>query len=87
LTKKFSVLDHTLVPEHTLLTEEEVNVVLKKYNITRGQLPKIKTSDPVIKQLQTDHSDVEIRSGQTVIKIDRESRTAGKATSYRLVID
>ncbi len=68
-----------LVPEHTLLTEEEAATLLKKYNITPGQLPKIKTSDVVVKQMGVNPGDI--------LKITRKSLTAGKAVAYRLVIE
>jgi len=79
LTKKFNVLEHELVPDHILMTEEETQELLKKYNITRGQLPKIKSSDVVVKQINAKPGDV--------LKIIRKSLTAGKAVAYRLVID
>jgi len=79
LTKKFNVLEHELVPDHILLTEEETQELLKKYGITRGQLPKIKSSDVVVKQINAKPGDV--------LKIIRKSLTAGKAVAYRLVID
>ena len=79
MTKKFDVLTHELVPNHILLTEEETQELLKKYSITRGQLPKIKTSDVVVKQIGAKPGDV--------LKIIRRSLTAGKAVAYRLVID
>ena len=78
-TKKFDVREHMLVPEHTLLTEEEAAAVLKKYNITPGQLPKIKTSDVVVKQMGAKPGDI--------LKITRKSLTAGMAVAYRLVIE
>ena len=79
MTKKFNVLEHELVPDHVLMTEEETQELLKKYNITRGQLPKIKSSDVVVKQINAKPGDV--------LKIIRKSLTAGKAVAYRLVID
>ena len=79
MTKKFNVLEHELVPDHILMTEEETQELLKKYGITRGQLPKIKSSDVVVKQINAKPGDV--------LKIIRKSLTAGKAVSYRLVID
>ncbi len=79
MTKKFNVLEHELVPNHILLTEEETQELLKKYGITRGQLPKIKSSDVVVKQINAKPGDV--------LKIIRKSLTAGKAVAYRLVID
>ena len=79
MTKKFNVLEHDLVPDHILLNEEEAQEILKKYSITRGQLPKIKSSDVVVKQIGAKPGDV--------LKITRKSLTAGKAVAYRLVID
>jgi DNA-directed RNA polymerase subunit H len=79
LTKKFNVLEHELVPDHILLTEEETDELLKKYSITRGQLPKVKSSDVVVKQVGAKPGDV--------LKIMRKSLTAGKAIAYRLVIE
>ncbi len=79
MTKKFDVLTHILVPDHILLTEEETQELLKRYSITRGQLPKIKSSDVAVKQIGAKPGDV--------LKIIRRSLTAGKAVAYRLVID
>ncbi len=79
MTKKFNVLEHQLVPEHIILNEEEVQEVLTRYKITRGQLPKIKTSDVVVKQIEANPGDV--------LKIVRKSLTAGQAISYRLVME
>ncbi len=79
MTKKFNVLEHELVPDHVLLSEEEAAEVLKKYNISKGQLPKIKTTDVVVKQIGAKPGDV--------LRIIRKSLTAGKAVAYRLVIE
>jgi len=79
LTKKFNVMEHELVPEHILLGEDETEELLKQYNISKGQLPKIKTSDVVVKQINAKPGDV--------IKIIRNSLTAGRAVAYRLVIE
>ncbi|HMK47007.1 MAG TPA: DNA-directed RNA polymerase subunit H [Methanocella sp.] len=79
MTKKFNVMEHELVPEHILLGEDETEELLKQYNISKGQLPKIKTSDVVVKQINAKPGDV--------IKIIRNSLTAGRAVAYRLVIE
>ncbi|NMG83520.1 MAG: DNA-directed RNA polymerase subunit H [Methanosarcinales archaeon] len=76
--KEFSLLNHDTVPNHEILSDEELALVLEKYNIEKEQLPKIKTVDPVIK---------EIKAGAgNVIKVTRKSATAGEATIYRLVV-
>ena len=77
---KVSILEHELVPRHEILGEEEIAELLKAYKIKKDQLPKIKSSDPVIKELK------EVEVGD-VVRIRRRSRTAGKSLSYRLVIE
>ena len=39
---------HILQPKHTKLKTEEVEKLLKKYNISLSQLPKISKKDPQI---------------------------------------
>jgi len=77
--ERVSILEHELVPKHEIVDEEEVAELLDTYKIKKEQLPKIKLSDPVIKEIKADVGDV--------VRIRRESRTAGKALSYRLVIE
>ncbi|HEB37403.1 MAG TPA: DNA-directed RNA polymerase subunit H, partial [Thermoplasmatales archaeon] len=38
--KKFSILDHELVPQHIVLSKKEAEKVLKKFNIQPEHLPK-----------------------------------------------
>ncbi len=84
-TKKdeIDVLKHGLVPEHTLLSEEEEKEMLKETDVKKENLPKILKSDPAIKHLEKVHGDIEVGR---VIKIKRKSKTAGVATAYRLVV-
>lgn len=72
------VSEHTLVPEHSLMDEEELQEVLAEYDIKRTDLPKIKRTDPAL----PDEAEV-----GDVIEIVRESRTTDRAIIYRLVID
>jgi DNA-directed RNA polymerase subunit H len=67
-----------MVPEHTIMGEEETKALLASYNITTDQLPKIYHDDPAVKEIGAKVDDV--------IRIVRKSHTAGKAESYRLVI-
>lgn len=76
---KFSLFDHELVPKHVLLSEEESMEVLKTYNIDKKMLPKIKMSDPAVKEIGAKPGDI--------IKIIRESETAGQSEFFRLVIE
>ncbi len=71
-----------LVPEHHLLDQDEADRVLGEMGITRGQLPKIRKSDPGIKILETIHGSIE--EGR-VVKIVRKSETAQEFVVYRLV--
>jgi len=77
LNKKV-ILEHELVPLHEILDEEETSLILKKYGITKEQLPKILKDDPVVKAIAA-------KEGQ-VLRINRRSRTAGESVYYRLVV-
>ncbi|MBN1323374.1 MAG: DNA-directed RNA polymerase subunit H [Methanotrichaceae archaeon] len=77
--KKFSVLDHELVPPHILLSPEEAEEVLHKFNVQAPQLPKVHVNDPVAKEIGSKVGDV--------IKVIRHSPTAKESVFYRLVID
>jgi len=72
------VSQHELVPEHTLIDEEEVESMLTEYDVERADLPKIKRRDPAMPD-GAEPGDV--------VKIVRDSRTTDKAVSYRLVIE
>lgn len=75
---RLNVLKHVLVPKHEVVPEEEVSALLEGFNITKGQLPKILLTDPVAKKIKAKAGDV--------IKITRESKTAGEAIVYRVVV-
>ncbi len=75
---KMDISKHVLVPKHEVLTEEEAEEVLKKYNITKSQLPKILISDPMVKKIGAKVGDI--------IKITRKSPTAGESIFYRVVV-
>ncbi len=78
MSTKLKVLEHVMVPEHTIMGEDETKALLASYNITTDQLPKIYHDDPAVKAIDAKVDDV--------IRIIRKSHTAGKAESYRLVI-
>ena len=73
-----SILKHSLVPKHEAMSDSAVEKMLKKYGVTKEQLPRIKASDPVAKAINA-------KKGQ-VLKITRSSLTAGKAVTYRIVV-
>lgn len=78
MSTKLNVLDHVMVPEHKIMSEEEVAQLLERYTITTEQLPKIYHDDPAVKAISANADDV--------IRIIRASHTAGRAEAYRLVV-
>ena len=77
--KQIQIEDHILLFKHEKLSEKASEELLKKYNISASQLPKIFKKDPVVKAL-------DVKAGD-VIEIDRNSPTANKAKFYRVVVD
>ncbi|MDD1660875.1 MAG: DNA-directed RNA polymerase subunit H [Methanomicrobiales archaeon] len=67
-----------MVPDHRIMEVGEITTLLSTYNLTLEQLPKIYHDDPAVKAVKAKPGDV--------IRIVRESQTAGRAESYRLVI-
>ena len=76
---QYNILNHTLVPEHRLLTTDEVNEIKLKYNIVDNtQFPDISRFDPVAQIIG-------IRPGQ-VCEIIRPSKTAINSFYYRICV-
>lgn len=74
------VSQHNLVPEHTVLDDpERVEEVLEEYNVEKTNLPKIKRTDPALRDTDAETGDV--------VKIVRDSRTTDQAVVYRLVVE
>lgn len=77
---QFNLLEHTLVPKHSILTNEEALAMKKQYNIlNNNQIPEISRYDPVIKAIFAKPGDI--------IKIDRPSKTAITSIYYRYCIN
>ena len=74
----FDITKHEIVPKHELLKPEEKEKVLKGYGITLRQLPRVLDTDPMSVHLQAKPGDV--------LRITRNSQTAGEYTYYRVVI-
>lgn len=72
------IMKHSLVPKHSILSEKELEELLKKYEITTRQLPKIYITDPCIKIIGAKAGDV--------VKIERKSPTSGISYAYRVVV-
>lgn len=66
---------HILVPKHTKVSDKEKDKVLEQYQITFNQLPKISSKDPALLGM-------DLKAGD-VIKVERNSPTAGKSVFYR----
>ena len=75
----FDLFQHDLVPTHEFATEAEIQDIIDKYAIDVKQLPKILVQDPAIQLLGAKIGDV--------IKITRESPTAGAYVMYRYCIE
>lgn len=73
------VVQHELVPDHEVLSEAEAHSVLQQYDIEPEQLPKIFASDPAARAARARPGDV--------IRVVRDSPTAGTAVAYRLVVE
>jgi DNA-directed RNA polymerase subunit H (RpoH/RPB5) len=76
---QFNILNHTLVPNHRVMNNDEVKAVMMKYNITElMQFPDISRFDPVARVIG-------LRPGQ-VCHITRPSKTAITTDYYRVCI-
>ena len=74
----FNIFKHELVPKHEVVSPEEAEKLLKKYRIKGHQLPRIKASDVAVIAIGAKLGDI--------IKITRDSLTAGKHVTYRFVV-
>lgn len=68
-------LKHILVPKHEKISDTEKQSLFEQYHISEKDLPKIPITDPAIRHM-------DLRVGD-VIKITRDSLTAGKVYFYR----
>ncbi len=80
-TKKNQVLvpDHIYVPKHEIISKQEAEKVIEKYNCKPTELPLIFVTDPAILGLGVKPGDI--------IKITRKSSTAGTSLYYRYVVE
>jgi DNA-directed RNA polymerase subunit H (RpoH/RPB5) len=75
LTKKrIDVLLHKFVPQHVLLTKEESQLLLQKYQIDVNDLPQMFEKDPVAIAIGAKEGDI--------VKIVRKSNTTVKSVDY-----
>jgi DNA-directed RNA polymerase subunit H len=71
------ILKHNLVPEHEIMSDSEIKKTFKDLDYDTKHLPKIKIDDPVVKHINAKIGDI--------LKITRESQTAGTFITYRIV--
>jgi DNA-directed RNA polymerase, subunit H (EC 2.7.7.6) len=72
------IFTHRLSPKYRVLSDDEVESLLNKYNVTKRDLPKIKANDPAVTKIGAQEG--------AIIEIDRNSPTAGQAKYYRFVV-
>ena len=73
----FNITHHEIVPRHILLSQEEADQILKQYQTTKTQLPKLLTTDPVAKYYGMKTGDI--------CKIIRQSPMTGESYYYRIL--
>jgi len=74
---KIDILEHKLVPKHEIMSDSEIEEELGNADFEIDNLPKIKIDDPVIKNIGAEADDI--------LRITRESQTAGTFITYRIV--
>lgn len=78
-TEAMAEIKHVIVPRHEILSESGAKELIEGLKLKPEQLPKISASDPAIQHLSPKVGDI--------IRISRNSATAGTATYFRLVIE
>ena len=66
-----------LVPKHEIMTEEEISEEFSDVDYDFNDLPKIRSDDPVVKAIGAEAGNV--------LRITRDSQTAGVFVTYRIV--
>jgi len=76
--KEIDLFGSNLVSKQEIMSDEDKKMFLEKLNISLKQLPRVKSSDPVVKTIGGKRGDV--------VKITRKSLVAGEYNYYRVVI-
>jgi DNA-directed RNA polymerase subunit H (RpoH/RPB5) len=74
----FDVFEHSYVPLHEIVSDEERKEISEKYHAEPYQFPWIRATDPISIILGAKPGDV--------LKVTQKSETAGKYFSYRYVV-
>lgn len=67
-----------MVPKHEVVQQGKEESILKEYGIDKRHLPKILKSDPALSVIKPERGNI--------IKITRNSETAGVSVYYRVVV-
>ncbi len=81
---KVDIQKHNLVPKHEVISESEKVLLQQNSDYDINDLPKIKISDPVVVELSKEDDNISVGD---VLRITRDSTTAGEFVSYRIIID
>lgn len=73
------MIENNLVPKHEVLDPADAERILKEYDVTKDELPKIKKSDSALTKLKPKPGDI--------IKITRNNPFTGESYYYRVVIE
>ena len=74
-----NITKHKSVPRHEILSNQEAQAILEKYQCKISQLPRILPKDPIVRYMGC-------ATGQ-ILKITRVSSTAGRYVTYRVVAE
>ncbi len=83
-----NILEHHYVPIHEKLTDSETKKLIKSLEYDVEELPKIKSDDPAVKAINSNaKNDKDIAKAGDILRIIRDSETAGEFITYRLIED
>ncbi len=71
------VEEHLLVPKHEIVPEDQYETLFKKFGSKADKFPQILLDDPAAMEIGAKRGDI--------IKITRNSHTAGKIAYFRVV--
>ena len=75
----FNILEHVLVPDHRVMSDDEIELIMKKYNLrNKSEFPDISRFDPVAQVIG-------LRPGK-VCEITRISKSSIESKYYRVCI-